>query len=571
MDAAGVYWRANYGEISEILQFRVGPVGSSFWTETFPANQLTDLITILNGTGAAAVGQVVTGTYLQARRIGGTNDTVSIEPLSPFFPPYLMQLRNIERPDLISVLVTLQAMIAEEGSEPDDWDGNEPADIPMEAIPNYLHPEQLSATFARTAGAAQSVNAQTTFTSQQGLRSSTWFGLGAGVGSARNPFYLNTIVDGASILDTLAAGGGDDYVGVQMNVKFSGGFAARKTTVTGSISASSTTLTLTSGTFTSPIIVGYTVYIPGAGVGGGLPLKAKIASITDSTHAVLTTAASTTVTGVSIICTLAADHNFLFAANDFFTTGTAAGDLSGIDNVYGRLMELHIYTPDVTLGTVKATSSEMAIEASATGATIGTAMGHHVKAIVNRSGATITNAYGLYVEAAGAGTATNSYALYVADGGKTRIGGATVIHGYDAADVSLVLQTPLGAGSGAKAFEIRDITLTNRTFSIATNGAMGSSSFVTAFEGLSSSVMIGSVTGGFAGVRFGSAGVEFRQHTTGGMQVYNGKTFVVPAITTATRLSAANATAGGLYWDTTLGKLVVSDGTNWKDMAGTTV
>jgi hypothetical protein len=147
MDAAGTYWRANYGEISEIFQFRVGPVGSSFWTETFPANQLSDLITILNGVGGASVGQLVTGTYLQARRIGGTDDTVSIEPLSPFFPPYLMQLRNIERPDLISVLVTLQAMIAEEGSEPDDWDGNEPADIPMEAIPNYLHPEQLSATF----------------------------------------------------------------------------------------------------------------------------------------------------------------------------------------------------------------------------------------------------------------------------------------------------------------------------------------------------------------------------------------------------------------------------------------
>jgi hypothetical protein len=72
-----------------------------------------------------------------------------------------MQLRNIERPDLISVLVTLQAMIAEEGSEPDDWDGNEPADIPMDAIPHYLHPEQLSATFvsyskARADGTDQS-------------------------------------------------------------------------------------------------------------------------------------------------------------------------------------------------------------------------------------------------------------------------------------------------------------------------------------------------------------------------------------------------------------------------------
>jgi lysophospholipase L1-like esterase len=152
VDAAGIYWRANYGEISEILQFRVGPVGSAFWTETFPANQLTDLITILNGTGAASVGQVVTGTYLQARRIGGTDDIISIEPLSPFFPPYLMQLRNIERPDLISVLVTLQAMVAEGSSEPDDWDFNKAPDIPMDAIPNYLHPEQLSATYGGVGG-----------------------------------------------------------------------------------------------------------------------------------------------------------------------------------------------------------------------------------------------------------------------------------------------------------------------------------------------------------------------------------------------------------------------------------
>jgi hypothetical protein len=146
-DATGTYWRANYGEISEALQFRIGPVGSTIWAETFPANQLTDLINVLTGIGSAAIGQLVTGTYLQARRVPNTwHDDVSVEPRSDQFPPSLMRFYNLERPDLIAVLTTLQAAITA-GSEPDDWDFSSPPDLALETLPSYLQPEQLSATF----------------------------------------------------------------------------------------------------------------------------------------------------------------------------------------------------------------------------------------------------------------------------------------------------------------------------------------------------------------------------------------------------------------------------------------
>jgi hypothetical protein len=148
MDVTGTYWRANYGEISEALQFRIGPVGSTIWTETFPAGQLTDLINVLTSIGSAGIGQLVTGTHLQARRVPNTwHDDVSIEPRSNLFPPSLMRFYNIERPDLIAVLTTLQAAITA-GTEPDDWDFSSPPDLDLETLPSYLHPEQLSATFA---------------------------------------------------------------------------------------------------------------------------------------------------------------------------------------------------------------------------------------------------------------------------------------------------------------------------------------------------------------------------------------------------------------------------------------
>ena len=423
-------------------------------------------------------------------------------------------------------------------------------------------------TYMKTADDATITGAKT-FSSLKGLRSTTWFGLGAGVGSARNPFYMNSIVDAASIPNSLAAGGGDDYVGIQNNVKAVGNFAALKTMLVGSITSGSNVLTLTSGTFTSPIFVGYTVYIPGAGAGGGQPLKTKITSITDNTHAVLGAPASTTIAGATITATLAADHDYFFYANDFFTTGTGATDLQGISNVFGRLIELHLYTPGRAFNTLKAASVELDIEASAVGSSVASAIGLEISAVRNAAAAAVTNAYGLLIHGSPSDVATNVYGLYVDGGGKTVLTGATRISALGSAEVPLIIRTPLGPT--APALEVRDVTGANRVFQIANSGGVGSSQGFTAYEGLGAQTTIGAVAGGFSGIRFGASGVEIRQHTTGAVQVSNAKAFGVPAVTTANRLSATNAGAGGVCLDTTLGKLIFSDGTNWKDSTGATV
>jgi hypothetical protein len=127
-----------------------------------------------------------------------------------------------------------------------------------------------------------------TFTSLKGLRSKTCFGLGAGVGSARNLYYANLAVDRRNIVNELALGGRDDYVGEANRV-------------------------------------------------------------------------------------------------DCIRFLAASGDLNVIKNLFGRLMEVHVYTPGAALDTIKATSSELAIESSTTDAPVGTAIGHHVKSVAKKS------------------------------------------------------------------------------------------------------------------------------------------------------------------------------------------
>jgi hypothetical protein len=330
-------------------------------------------------------------------------------------------------------------------------------------------------------------------------------------------------------------------------------------------------LTLSSGTFSAPVIVGYTAYVPGAGVGGGLPVKSKITSITDTTHAVLAANASTTVSNVQVVLTLAADHNYAFMANDFYTTGTAAGSLSGIDNVFGRLTELHLYTPNSVINAMKATSSELDIEASAAGSTITSAVAHEISAIRNDSTATIQNAYGLLIHGAPPANAANAYALYIDGGGKAKITGPTTLAGTAAADTPLTLQAPL-APTG-RLLQGYDVTMTNRVFHIDTNGAIGSNSFLTAFEGLGAQVTFGQMPGGFAGVQFGA---------TAGTPIYLKKVsnnvigldsttqgIATGAGTTAQR--PANPVAGTLFVDLTLNKQIHHNGTGWFDAMGTAV
>lgn len=432
-------------------------------------------------------------------------------------------------------------------------------------IPSTQLPD-LSATYGLGKNADENIAGAKTFTSLMGLRSTTWFGLGAGVGSARNPVYINQVVDGGAISNTLTAGGGDDYVGFQTNIKFEGGFAALKTIAVGNMTAGSKTLTLTSGTFSSPVIPGYTANVTGAGVGGWLPVKSKILSITDSTHAELADAASTTVNNVQVVLTLAADHNFLFAANDFYTTGTAAGAIAGIDNLFGRLTELHLNTQDAVLNSIKATSSELDIDASAKGSIIGSAVAHEISAIRNDAGATITNSYGLLIHGATPANTTNPWALYVNGGGKSKFTGPTTLSGTAATDVPLVIQLPLG--TTGEALQMFDYTLTNKRFHVANSGSVASSNFLTAFEGLSAQTAIGAMTSGFAGIRMGISGVEIAQTAPGVASVRGaGKAFGIPSVPSNNRVTAATAGAGALCHDSTLNRVIYSDGTNWKDVA----
>ncbi|KTR11065.1 hypothetical protein [Curtobacterium citreum] len=410
------------------------------------------------------------------------------------------------------------------------------------------------------------VDGQRTFTSQDGLRSSTWFGLGAGKGSARMPFYMNSLLNAAQMLDTLAAPGADDYVGVQMNVKMEGDYRLRTRALTGSIAAGSTTVELTAGTFSAPIIPGYMLAIPGAGPSGGT-LRARINSITDTTHAVVSAPASTAVAGSTITASLAADPTFLFGKDEFFTTGTAQDDLKGIQYVFGSITELHIAPPNLSLLTVIADSTEIGLEASA-GGSVDTIIGHRVKGITNSSSVTPAHAYGLYVEPNTASKSPDAWSAYV--NGKTKIGAMTLIVGSAASDPVLRLQAPLNPTT--RLFEVYDVTGTNRLMYVGSGGAVASAQDVAAREGLGTSTIIGSMSGGFAGIRMGPNGVEIAQTSPGVARVQQGKAFGLPAVTTAARASAVNAGAGAMTFDTTIGKLIYSDGTAWRDVAtGTTV
>jgi hypothetical protein len=307
-------------------------------------------------------------------------------------------------------------------------------------------------------------------------------------------------------------------------------------------------------------------FVTGAGTGGGLPLKSRIITILDSTHAKLAAAATTTVQNAEVILTLAADHNFLFAANDFYTTGTAVGAITGIDNLFGRLTELHLQTPDAVLNTIKAASSELAVESSAVGSSIRSAVVHEISSIRNDGGATITTSYGLLIHGAPPANTANSWALYIEGGGKSKFTGPTTLAATAAADVPLIVQLPLGATG--EALQMFDYTLSNKRFHVANSGAVGSSSFLTAFEGLGGQTAIGSMTGGFAGIRMGSAGVEIAQTAPGVASVRgSGKAFGVPSVTSGNRVSAATAGAGALCHDSTLNKVIFSDGAEWKDLA----
>ncbi|WP_412168799.1 hypothetical protein ACLUS2_009495 [Curtobacterium flaccumfaciens pv. flaccumfaciens] len=119
---------------------------------------------------------------------------------------------------------------------------------------------------------------------------------------------------------------------------------------------------------------------------------------------------------------------FLFGVNHFVVTGTTAGDLDGITDLYGTLNEVHQSTPGATVNLVVGNQSEAGTDPSATGSTIGSIYSHRVKGVQVNSGTVTNTATSLRVEAPvvkpGAAVTGSVYALDVA--GPIGLGGPVI-------------------------------------------------------------------------------------------------------------------------------------------------
>lgn len=119
---SGGIWRANYGEITEIQQFRLGPVSGIGWDATLPISQLTDLASILSTVGSAGMDVIVRGTELQAwKETDGFFTDIVVGPrLDSGKPAQIFRFFIDKLSDLLYVLNLLMADI--QNTYPDDWD-----------------------------------------------------------------------------------------------------------------------------------------------------------------------------------------------------------------------------------------------------------------------------------------------------------------------------------------------------------------------------------------------------------------------------------------------------------------
>lgn len=96
---------------------------------------------------------------------------------------------------------------------------------------------------------------------------------------------------------------------------------------------------------------------------------------------------------------------FAWGGNEFTDTGTARGDLDGLDTLYGRETELHLKTPGATIGRMTGLQVDCGVSPGAAAARVGTMIGLYVNTVAkDEQSATVDNAYGLYVDGPTAGT-----------------------------------------------------------------------------------------------------------------------------------------------------------------------
>lgn len=146
----GGTWKAEYGEITERQQFRVGYVDQEIYEAYFPIGQLADLIAVLQGVIPLSLGVLSLGTQVQAKKVSAGYPTeVVIEPRSNTFPVETMRYDYGTNGDLISVLQGLQAAIGS-GADAGDWDGSDilrPAYLGDDGfIPDRYTPPRLGTT-----------------------------------------------------------------------------------------------------------------------------------------------------------------------------------------------------------------------------------------------------------------------------------------------------------------------------------------------------------------------------------------------------------------------------------------
>jgi len=120
---SGTIWRAEYGEISEQAQFRVGYIGSLAYEATFPIGFLSDMISVLAAVTPLAPGVLASGVSLQARKLNTFHYDVVVEPRSDSSPPAYMQFYSEYTSDLITVLAQLSELVTTVHAG--DWDNSE--------------------------------------------------------------------------------------------------------------------------------------------------------------------------------------------------------------------------------------------------------------------------------------------------------------------------------------------------------------------------------------------------------------------------------------------------------------
>lgn len=170
-----------------------------------------------------------------------------------------------------------------------------------------------------------------------------------------------------------------------------------------------------------------------------------------------------------------ADPAFLFGADDFIITGTAAGDLAGISDLFARISEAHLRTPAASLAHLTGIQGQANVDAAAT--ISGGAYAVKGIAAVTVTGATVGDLFSVYAQAptvAGGSTVTRARALF-ADGMSQFTGDLANSSGSGAPSKGAYLGI---AGSGAVGLELSN-GVNSDNFSIS-NDQGGNVSFALA-------------------------------------------------------------------------------------------